>query len=80
MKFISKFVEGILFAVLFFSVVMPLGYVLRKLSDPHCLKRHKTTASYFNRRSASVWLPRTLRDVNNPNNPNAKPNNKGQLT
>jgi hypothetical protein len=51
MKFISKSIEGILFTVLFFSVVLPFGYVLRKLTDPHCLKRHKTGASYFNRRT-----------------------------
>jgi hypothetical protein len=60
MKFISKPLEWVLFTVLFFCVVLPLGYLLRTVADPHRLARQKTSASYFNRLPTPARSQRTV--------------------
>ena len=51
MKLISKPFIWALFTALFFCVVLPVGYLVRRGSDPHRLIIRKRTASYFNRLS-----------------------------
>ncbi|MDB6143471.1 MAG: hypothetical protein JWP80_2515 [Pseudomonas sp.] len=51
MKFISRAILWLLFTVLFFCVVLPVGYFVKRFTDPHRLVIRKGSASYFNRRS-----------------------------
>jgi hypothetical protein len=51
MKLISKPFIWALFTALFFCVVLPIGYFVRLLADPHRLVIRKRSESYFNRLS-----------------------------
>jgi hypothetical protein len=57
MKLISKLLIGALFTALFFCVVLPIGYLVRRLSDPHRLAIRKRSESYFNPRSTPNLTP-----------------------
>ncbi|MDB5983367.1 MAG: hypothetical protein JWQ69_4382 [Pseudomonas sp.] len=60
MKLISKPFIWVLFTALFFCVVLPIGYLVRALADPHRLVIRKRSESYFNRLSTHTRT--TLRD------------------
>jgi hypothetical protein len=57
MKLISKPFIWVLFTALFFCVVLPIGYLVRTLSDPHRLIIRKRSESYFNRLSTPNHTP-----------------------